>query len=76
MIKAKKGSLILLGLSDTNIERLKKGQPIKFNLQELGLGDYDVLIFYGKDEQSMQQELKEFIHPFKTIITDSRAKEN
>lgn len=76
MIKAKRGNFLILGLSDTNMERLKKGEPIKFNLNELELPDLDVLIFNGKDEQAMQQMMKESIHPYKTIIKDSRAKNN
>jgi hypothetical protein len=76
MIKAKKGNLLILGLSDENMERLKKGEPIKFNLNELGAGDQDVLIFNGRTEQSMYEEMKEYIHPLKTVLNNSRAKEN
>lgn len=78
MIKAVKDNLIILGLSDENIERLKKDQPIKFNLKELGLPDYNVLIFAGKNETSMQKTMMEvgLIHPTKTIIKDSRSEQN
>lgn len=76
MLKALKGNMIVLGLSDQNLERLKQDQPIKFNLNELGLGDYDVLIFNGKDEQAMFQMMKGAIDPIKTIIKDSRADQN
>lgn len=76
MIKAKQGNLIVLGLSDANLERLKAGEPIKFNLQELSMGDIDVLIFNGPDEQKMYEMMKASIHPTKTIIKNSRAKEN
>ncbi len=75
-MKALKGNLIILGLSDQNLERLKKDQPIKFNLQELGLGDIDVLIFNGKDEQEMYKMLKDQINPLTTIIQDSRVGQN
>lgn len=69
--------MLILGLSDMNIERLKKNEPIKFNLGELGFADIEVLIFYGKDEQSMYGMLKDSIDPFRTIIKDERgAKEN
>jgi hypothetical protein len=53
MLKAKKGDLYVLGLSDENMKRLKDDQPIKFNLSELGLGKGEILIFNGRDETTM-----------------------
>jgi hypothetical protein len=76
MVKALKGNMIILGLSDENINRLKADQPIKFNLQELGLPDLDVLIFTAKDEQTMYQMMKSSIHPIKTIIKSDTADKN
>lgn len=75
-MKALWGKTIILGLEDGNMERLKQGQPIKFNLQELGLPDFDVVIFNGKDNQTMQQMFKDRIDPLKTIIKDHNAKHN
>lgn len=40
--------LIGLGLTEGNVERLKKNEPIHVNGAEMGLS-YDILIFYGKD---------------------------
>lgn len=76
MVKALLGNKIILGLSDENMERLKKDQPIKFNLQELGLPDFEVLIFNGKDNQAMYEMMKPMINPEKTIMKDSNAKHN
>jgi translation initiation factor 2 alpha subunit (eIF-2alpha) len=76
MVKALKGNMIILGLSDKNIEKLKQDMPIKFNLKELGLPDYDVLIFTAKDEQAMYEMMKGAIDPLKTIIKDDNAKSN
>jgi hypothetical protein len=76
MIKAKKGNRLILGLSDENLRRLKGGEPISFNLKEVGFDDIEVIIFNGKDEQTMQQELKDSINPYHTILKDSRAKNN
>ena len=75
MIKAKQGNTLIFGLSDEIMRRLKNNEPIKFNLSELGAGDMDVVIFNGKDEQSMQQAMKSSIHPYKTTIVDHRAAE-
>ena len=76
MIKALKGNMIVLGLSEENISRLQKDQPIKFNLQELGLPDFDIFIFTAKDEQTMYEMMKSAIHPIKTILKNDRAKKN
>lgn len=76
MVKALKGNMIILGLSDENIKRLKKDQPIKFNLKELGLPDFEVFIFTAKDEQAMYEMMKPSIDPLKTIIKDDRADQN
>ena len=59
MIKAKssKGDLII-GLSDENISRLKKGEPIKFRLNDVFpqlMGE--CLIFHGKTESDMMKAL-------------------
>ena len=76
MVKALKGNMIVLGLSEENIKRLQKDRPIKFNLQELGLPDFDVFIFTAKDEQTMYQMMKEAINPLTTIIKDSNSDKN
>lgn len=70
MVKAITGNMILLGLSDVNMERLKQDQPIRFNLQELGLNlpKMDVVIFNGRTEESMQEDLKPYFGPDATII--------
>lgn len=51
--------LIGLGLSALNVKRLKDGNPILVRGAELGqpkLGD--ILIFYGKDEKTMADQLR------------------
>lgn len=73
MIKAVNKNSIILGLSDENMKRLKEGQPILFNLKELGLQDMNVVIFNGRNEDEMKQELKEKIHPYLTSIIDHRV---
>jgi hypothetical protein len=69
MIKARKGKTIILGLSDENIDRLKKGQPILFNMKkDLELEDYDVLIFNGRTEESMYESMLNEIDLNKTKL--------
>jgi len=45
-----------LGLSHENLARLKKGQPIKCSLEDMG-GVGDIFIFAGKDEAEMVRNL-------------------
>jgi hypothetical protein len=58
MIKAKltNGDL-LFGISTENVKRLKLGQPIVFNLKDMGLEDRKVMIMYGETEQDIMAEL-------------------
>ena len=63
MLKALAGNHIILGLSGTNIARLKIGQPIKFNLKALGLEDREIYIFYGETEKDLKKMLEPLIGP-------------
>jgi hypothetical protein len=68
MIKARKGTILLLGLSDENMKRLAKDQPIKFKLQDLRLDpakldQYEVIIFNGRTEDSIALSIQELSKP-------------
>ncbi len=58
MIKILNGRTVMLGLSSENIRRLTDDQPMKFNLNTLGLPDQEIIIFTGKDEQTMMEKFK------------------
>ena len=59
MIKAKAKNTIILGLSRENIIRLKAGQPIKFDMTELGVPDMTMFIFYGDTEGQIEKMFRE-----------------
>lgn len=59
----KPGKLVVFGLSETNLERLKGGNPIAFQGSVIGLDDTEFLIFAGKDESSMYREFHELVGP-------------
>jgi len=63
------GKLVIgLGLSHVNLKRLKEGQPIVFDLKELGLTlNAEVFVFAGKTEASMQKDLGQYIGP-ETVV--------
>ena len=46
----------LFGLSEINLIRLRKGQPIKIDMRELGL-DAEMYIVYGRTEQAIIEDL-------------------
>jgi hypothetical protein len=50
-----------IGLSAENIRRLQAGQPILFNLKELGLIDLDILILTGETEDSIAETVDSII---------------
>lgn len=50
-------NVMILGLSEMNIEKLKNGYPIRFDSDNFGVPG-KVFIFYGKTEQSMFDDLK------------------
>lgn len=58
MIKILNGKMVMLGLTDENMRRLANDEPIKLNLNALGLPDQEILIFTGKDEDSMIKQFK------------------
>jgi hypothetical protein len=59
----KDGKLLIgLGLSEENIKRLRKGNPIVVDLADLGITfKAEVFIFTGKNEKTMKKDLEQFI---------------
>ena len=57
--KTSTGPLIVAGLSEDNIARLKTGQPIKASLRSFGADvDGSLVIFYGKTEADMERDCR------------------
>lgn len=59
MLRARAGDKLVFGLSAKNIELLMEGKPISIDLRELGYDAGAVLIFYGRTEADMQQQLED-----------------
>lgn len=60
--------LLVLGISDGNIARLKQGEPIYFDGAAVKLEPHEILgaavtLFYGKDEAELGRTLKTLISP-------------
>ncbi len=53
-------TLVGIGISAWNVERLKQGKPIHLNFEALNLPwKIDLMIMYGETEQAIADELKE-----------------
>ena len=63
MIKAKlnNGDLVF-GLSKENLNRLQKGEPIVFNLKDMGMEDRRVMITFGETEENIYEDMLEHIN--------------
>ena len=58
----KDGKRILgLGLVEGNLKHLRNGKPIKIDGKSVGLDNLDIIIFYGKTEDSLAKQLAPFI---------------
>jgi hypothetical protein len=55
----KNRKLLLIGLSDETMRRLREDMPIHFKGEQLGLDDLDVAIVAGRDEASITKQLHE-----------------
>jgi hypothetical protein len=49
--------LLLIGLSEGNMQKLLAGEPIHFALKDVGLGAGSVMILGGKTELDIAQQL-------------------
>jgi predicted kinase len=57
--KGKNGPVIIAGLSECNVERLKANKPIRAELRSFGVdADGVLLMFYGKTEADMELEFR------------------
>ncbi len=63
------GPIILLGLIDANVERLKDGKPMMLSMEELGFKGLRVMLMCGATEDSIKAELqKHFEIPDEAVI--------
>ena len=71
MIKGRAGSVVLLGLSRANVERLMQDQPIRFDGREVGLPGIAIVIIGGETEQAMTDQLRaEGVIGTSTVVDD------
>ena len=64
-------TMILFGLSEGNLMRLREKKPIVINGEEMGLPGLDIIICWGKTEDALSKELAHLIGP-ETRVRDHR----
>lgn len=52
------GQLILLGVTPANLRRLKDGQPIYVECDDLGLPGARIMLVFGQTERAIYAELR------------------
>lgn len=52
-----KTPVMVLGLSAANVERLKKGEPIYFTGEQVGVSNLNFAILYGETEEKLIKDL-------------------
>lgn len=71
--------LIVMGISEGNVERLKNGQPIYFDPAALRIAPGTTIgaitLFYGADDAELGRTLKTMIGPETEIINVPRGDE-
>lgn len=58
MLKARAGKLVIIGLSDLNLQRLCEGKPITFDGAELLFPGTQFLIMHGATPQNIVEALR------------------
>lgn len=53
-----KGHTVLLGVTPANLRRLKDGQPIRVECDELGLPGVVITIVFGQTERAITADLR------------------
>lgn len=71
--------LIMLGLSQINVERLMAGEPIYFDMDQLKVAEGErigaMAVFYGVDEAAMTHELQTLMGRDATVLIVPRGDE-
>lgn len=58
MLKIKKGKLLVFGLTPTELEHLKQGNPLQLKLDDIGLQGAGVIIFVGDTNEKMRAQFE------------------
>ena len=68
-VENNKNAIVLLGITDGNIQRLREGRPIHIHGEEMNLPGVEIWIITGRDEATLGKQLAPLIGP-ETIVRD------
>jgi hypothetical protein len=51
--------IVILGITEENVRRLRDGKPIHVHGDEVGAPDVTIFIMYGKDNKDVARQLEE-----------------
>lgn len=63
--------LVVLGITEGNVMRLREGKPIHIHGEEVNLPGFEIWIALGKDEETLAEQFKPLIGP-ETAVRDHR----
>ena len=72
-ITARAGNLIIVGLAEENIVKLKANQPFHHHMQEVGM-PFELMIFYAPTFHDLKNAMQEFVGPDTKVVDDSARK--
>lgn len=67
--------VLILGLSEMNLQKLKEDMPIAFDTAAIGLPEMKIIIMYGKTEADMAEMFKKNFH-IRNFVDASTPGEN
>lgn len=74
-ITARAGQLVIIGLEEKNIEKLKAGQPFHHHMNEIGL-PFQVMIFYAPSLEDLKTTMQEFVGEHTQVVDNTTRKTN
>jgi hypothetical protein len=78
--QGRKRVLFGFGITDKNIELLKKGHPIKVRMEDLGCKGLDITIFYGPSDDTMKKLVEDqtgiTLNPVKETPNEQRKRKS
>lgn len=64
--------VMLLGLSEAKVQRMREGKPIHIHADEMGFAG-EIIIMVGKDEAALQETLAPLIGPETRVRDETNA---
>lgn len=74
-VVARAGNLLIVGLEEGNLEKLRAGQPFHHHMIEVGK-PFELMIFYGKTMADLEAAMKDASGLDTAVIDNRNRKKN